>query len=301
MTAPPAPTDTPTTNLRVTSVGSCRVVGPLRRAAAGGEFVLNQTGVYGYCHSSAEAVQQVQVLRGERVLPAHLLPVVAPRLAGGARDHTPHVPSQLYFVELSSAKELRIDGVHVQLNYFTRHLREFFADPDRARAYWRTVRAGDPRALRALVADDPVAAQQTAADRYLLASLTMRLTTAAQMAADIRAIQARLPNVLFVTHFNAADENGDPVPARADFIALARTALKDTGAIYFDPSDYVEAYGQADAIDSHQGSLSHYTGTFEAFLARNWMTRYIQPLADGLHESQARARHRAAPDELIFA
>lgn len=273
---------------KVSAIGSCRVVGPLRRAGRDAGFKLNQSGVFGYCHSSSEALQQLRVLQDDLILPDYLLPVLAPRSVDNPDARTLHDPSDMYFVELSSAKILSVDGFCIQLNYFTRHFESFFEDRNRSRAFWRAVREDDTAARKEVLDASPSRLPQ---DRYLLENLRMSMSTAEGLAADISAIKSMVPNVLFVTHFNARKHDGMRLAARETYLRTLRHALKSCAVRYFDPTDYVEAFGQTLALKDPNGSLSHYSDDFETYLCDNWVTRYIQPLAQ-LHAGQ--------PDRVTF-
>lgn len=274
--------------LKVTAIGSCRVVGPLRRAPKSSPFKLNQSGVFGYCHSSAEALQQISVLRGDTELPDHLLPVLAPRKADNPGHASKHTPSDMYIVELSSAKILSVDGYCIQLNYFTRHFESFFANHMRARAFWRAVRERDTAARQAVLNEGP---NRLPADRYLLDSLQMEMSSCDVLRQDIAAIRDLVPNVLFVTHFDARKRDGALLTAREAYLNMLRDALKSCNATYFDPSDYVAAFGQSQALKDPDGSLSHYSDAFEDYLCHNWVTRYIEPLAQAKCALPGRTGH----------
>ena len=262
--------------LRVTAIGSCRVLGPLRRNASSG-FSLNQAGIYGYCHSSAEALQQIRVLQHELTLPQRLRPVVAPSITGGDISAAGHSASDLYFVELCSAKVLTVEGVSVQLNYLTRHFSEFFADRDRARSFWRLARQPDSSALLAFLADDPAYLGLDASDQAILGSTRLELATAESLTQDLSEIAARIKDVVFVTHFDAAKHDGSLLHARAEYLQMVRAVLDDLGLDYFDPSEDVRRFGQATALEDASASLSHYAPGFEERLGRKWEARYIAP------------------------
>ena len=272
----------------VTAIGSCRILGPLRHALADDCYKLNQSGVYGYCHSSAEAVQQLKVLQGDTELPEHLLPLTSPKHAENLNARRAHVTSDLYVVELSSAKILTIDSVCIQLNYFTRHFASFFADRERSRAYWRAVREDDHAERCAVLDSGP---QLKPADRYLLDQLKLRLSSHEDLVCDITEVQERVPNVLFVTHFDAKKHDGALLVARQAYLQSVRAALRKTDAIFFDPSDYVEAFGQSEALDDPNGSLTHYSEAFEQFLGQNWRSRYIEPLYEEQLKKVDRTKH----------
>lgn len=265
--------------LQVTAIGSCRVAGPLRQATTADGFRLNQKGVHGYCHSSAEALQQVKVLQGENKIPPELAPLVAPT----AQRSVSHPPSDLYIVEICSAKLLSTHGYAVQLNYLTRHFADFFSNRDRARAFWRLAMADDREAICSFLADEPTFAALSKQDQEILKDLRMEMATRTRLRSDIRQICDRLPNVLFVTHFNVRKHDGAVLKARSDFIDLLRSVLDDMGQRYFDPSEYVETFGMKAALAKGSHALTHYAPEFENLLLDNWLRRYIWPLDASRH------------------
>ncbi|HSF92981.1 MAG TPA: hypothetical protein VLA51_12365, partial [Paracoccaceae bacterium] len=115
----------------ITPVGSCRIVQPVRRNAASLDAAVRDGRSYGYTHTSAEALQQLRFMLGDVHFANELLPVIAPK---GLPEAASGAPSDITVVELSSGKDLRIDGAPVQLNYFSTHFREFIAD--HSRAFW---------------------------------------------------------------------------------------------------------------------------------------------------------------------
>ena len=259
---------------QVTAIGSCRIAGPLRQATAADGFSLNQSGVHGYCHSSAEALQQVKVLLGETVIPSEIAPLVAPSAQRGAN----HDPSDLYFVEICSAKLLSTHGYAVQLNYLTRHFADFFASRERARTFWRLSLADDRRAIGEFLDGEESFQALSDQDRDLLKDLRMEMASRTRLRADIAGICDRLDEVLFVTHFNVRKHDGAVLKARSDFIAMLRSVLDDMKVRYFDPSDYVEAFGMNAALATGAQALTHYAPEFEHLLLDNWLRRYIRPL-----------------------
>ena len=266
--------------LQVTAIGSCRVLGPLRRNA-GSIYQLNQAGNYGYCHSSAEALQQLRVLQGEITLPEHLRPVVAPSIAGGPIDAAGHLPSDIYFVELSSAKNLTVDGIFVQLNYLTRHFADFFADRDRARSFWRLARAGETCALETYLRSDAAFKALSQEDQEILRSTRLEMASTESLTRDLGEIAARLSDSIFVTHFDAQKSDGTLLHARAEYLRMTRAVLEDLGLTYYDPTALVRRLGQATALEDAAASLSHYAAEFEERLGRHWMKRFIVKRAHG--------------------
>ena len=266
---------TPAADFRVTAIGSCRLIGPLRAGQKDAEYSLNQVGVYGYCHSAAEATQQLRVLQGEQVLPDHLRPVLAP---GYDVDCTrEHKTSDLYVIEICSAKELYVDDHLVQLNYLKRHFEGFFSDRARSREFWKLSKPGEILDKAQFLAGLPEFGALSASDQHILRELRLGETSASALRQNVEEIMERSPDTLIVTHFKARKHDGSHLKNRSDFINLLSSELRDLGVQFFDPSDYVEATGQNIALADQGSSLSHYSQRFEEFLAHHWNTRYIEP------------------------
>lgn len=131
----------------ITPIGSCRITTPLRRGQSMFGTKLNLDRCYGYCHSPAEAVQMAEFMLGNATIPEHIWPLVS-----RAHDHheisnARHALSDLYVVELASAKEVTIDGISVQLNYLKSEFSDFFENADRAVAFWSLAETGDENAI----------------------------------------------------------------------------------------------------------------------------------------------------------
>ncbi len=259
----------------VSAIGSCRVVGPLRHAQASGNFTLNQRGIYGYCHAAPEALQVLHLMASGVPIPDYLLPVISPGKGSGRLAKA--AQSDFYFIEICSAKELSVDSYHVQLNYLTQHLAEFFDQTPLAKTYWRLTHEDDRVGRLEFLKNLEVYNGLRAEDQHILAELKMRTTTPASLRAAIDEIKVLTPDQLFVTHFNAQKNDGAVIRSRARFIEMLTDELRAAKANVFDPSDYVSATGQKLALADGGASLSHYSEDFETFLAENWTTRYIEP------------------------
>lgn len=260
----------------ITGIGSCRIMGPLRQAAQSGGFFLNQSGVYGYCHSAPEARQQMEILAEGESIPDYLRPVIAPASVA-EQTHKVHDWSDFYLVEISSAKELEIDGFCVQLNYLVQHFETFFSHRAVAKEFWRLSRPGLAAEKRGFLQKLDQFQEMCATDQHLLAALRFTETTPHRLRNDIAALREMTPDSMFVTHFNALKHDGSRIRSREAFIKILVEELRQAGVQFFNPSDYIEATGQAKALANDGRSLSHYSAAFEAFLAHNWLTRYIEP------------------------
>ncbi len=261
-----------------TAIGSCRIANPLRQASASGAIHLNSDRIYGYTHSSAEAVQQALYLHGDVEIPELARPLVMPSVDGLSQGEVRHRPSDIYVVEISSAKEVRIENTLVQLNYVTRHFRDFFSDVERTRTFWRLATGERETEKMMFLAGEEAFQDLDDADRERLARLTARPVTGAALLTDIIFLKRRLGNVAFVTHCNAVTNAGRPLISRSRFIAQLKAILSKAKVPFCDPTTAMTAFGQDRAMLDQSGSLSHYTPEFEAHLFQTWWQEMFEPM-----------------------
>lgn len=264
----------------ITPIGSCRITTPLKRGQARHGFALNMDKCYGYCHSPAEAVQMAQFMLGQIDIPADIWPLVS-----RAHDHNDisaasHTPSDLYVIELASAKEVTIDGVSIQLNYLNATYADFFADKDRARAFWEIVETGSTADKSAfLTAHWSGTATQIEQSR-ILGRISMRRVTQDSLENDLRRLDALLPHVLVVSHIDAQKADGQKIGSRSDFIKMVKVAAKETQLAFVDPTDLMAHFGQSAALEDESAGLAHFTPAFGDALMHHWMRTVIAPITD---------------------
>jgi tetratricopeptide (TPR) repeat protein len=251
--------------LRITPIGSCRIATPLNLCAGDLGYRVNRTGGYGFTHSAAEAVQQARILFGGELPPADIWPLISRRDVAGAGALEPHEPSDVYVVEISSAKEITVDGWCVQLNYMQAVFPEFFADPARVRAFWQAAKGGDQALMDLTLQGRPEP------ERSLLRRVRMRLVTQEGLREQVEELKRLLPAVFFVTHVNARTPKGGRIRSRSDLIGLVERVLRGTGDPVYNPTSDMEAFGQERAIEDHSDSLAHFTEPFSRVLVRRWM------------------------------
>lgn len=267
---------------QITPVGSCRITNPLRVGQETWGFQVNMGRSYGYCHTPAEAVQMARFLQGDIDIPAELWPLIG---RGQDRDTVmaaSHAPSDLYVVELASAKEVTIDGVSVQLNYLNAAYQAFFSQPDRAKAFWEVVQSGNEATCKQFLLDHWSGGTSQRDDADVLRRIKLSLVSRKSLRRDLDRLQALLPEVLFVSHVNACKPDGRPIPSRSDFIAMVAAGVRDAGGRFFDPTELMEEFGQATAIADESTGLAHFTDAFAEGLVDRWMTQVIAPQTDRL-------------------
>lgn len=264
----------------ITPIGSCRITTPLKRGQERHGFALNMDKCYGYCHSPAEAVQMAQFMLGQIDIPADIWPLVSRSHDFDQISATSHAPSDLYIVELASAKEVTIDGVSIQLNYLNATYADFFADKDRAHAYWDIVETGNSSDKSAFLAAHWSTTEIQAAQSKMLNRISMRRVTQQSLENDLRRLDALLPKVLIVSHIDACKVDGQKIGSRSAFIEMVKAAALKTRLIFDNPTDLMDRFGQSAALEDESAGLAHFTPAFGDALMHHWMRTVIAPITD---------------------
>ncbi|WP_299192372.1 hypothetical protein [uncultured Litoreibacter sp.] len=263
-----------------TPIGSCRITTPLRRGQSTHGFHLNMERCYGYCHSPAEAVQMARFMRGEADIPHDVWPLVSRKHDLNTLSARRHAMSDLYVVELASAKEVTIDGVSVQLNYLNATFADFFADRDRAQAFWALTEAGNDADIAAFLDTNWSDTDAQRAETATLGKIRLSFVTEAGLRKDIDTLTELLPDVLFVSHVDACKADGTPIRSRSNFIQMVADQVKTAGYKFYNPTELMHEFGQTAAIEDESAGLAHFTDGFAHGMMDEWMHKVIAPKTD---------------------
>lgn len=249
----------------IAPLGSCRIATPLRIARDNFGFRIEKSRVYGFCHSSAEAVQMSKIMTGEISPPRDIWPFIARDTEYDQLLSQPFRRADAYVVEISSSKQVSIGGWYVQLNYLVGAFRDYFSSTARARDFWRLAAAGDQEAI-----DANLAGWKDHEDVAVLRQVRQSLTTPAELERDMQTLIDTFGDVLFITHVNARTPSGDRIASRSSLIADVVAAGHKLGAAVFNPTAAMERKGQELAIADHSDSLAHFTDEFASEVTRYW-------------------------------
>ena len=264
----------------VTPIGSCRITTPLRHGRAAYGINLNLARCYGYCHSPAEAVQLARFMQGEVNIPPEAWPLVSRSHQLDEISAQDHAASDLYVIELASAKELTFDGVSIQLNYLNSTYRDFFAEPERAQQFWTHAETGDHDAMTAFLDQEWSLTREQRTEAETLSRIRLQYVTRQSLRQDIDALARLLPDVLFVSHVDARKPDGRVIGSRSDFIRLVGEEVEKAGLKFYNPTDLMTEFGQAAAIEDDSTSLAHFTTGFSHAVMDDWMRDVIAPMTD---------------------
>lgn len=264
----------------ITPLGSCRIASPSRAGMETHGIAVIRPRSYGFTHSSAEAVQQARFMVEGKPIPPDLWPLIGRDNDYDKVHNTAFRPADLYLVEISSAKMLRLDDHLIQLNYTQHHFKDFFLDARRRTRYWDLVAQGDAGELDKLLAAEWSGTAEQRQDAELLRRIRMTQTTDETLRFDLAQLRDLLGDILIVTHVNARDEAGQVLPARDKLINRVRRIATEEGFELSDPTEVVTRVGQEAAVDNESGSYAHYHPLFFPILFEDWYQRFFQPHID---------------------
>lgn len=257
--------------IKMTPIGSCRIVDPLRRARDTFGFKMNRGRSMGFTHSSPEAVQQLKFMLGEVDIPEALWPCVSntDREEVIAQEHD---ASDIYLVELSSEKILSHGDTYLQLNYLRTHFGAFFKDNTRKNAYWKAIEKQTPEEVAAFLDEVWSETPEQQKEAAFLREVRLRRADEAQTRRDIRYLRDTLPNVLFITHVNALEDTGTTIKTRDRFVQMVKQIAEEEGCAIYDPTELVMSVGQTVALED---DLNHYNEPFKDRVAQDWFDKHL--------------------------
>ena len=256
--------------MKITPIGSCRIATPLRLGRDDLGFTINTGRIYGFSHSSCEAVQQMRFLQGDYTPAPEVWPLIAPGTTRAEKEAEIHKPSDAYIVEVCSSKTLALDGEFVQLNYLRRGFADFFADAVRTRDFMRLCRSGDRADMRAFLQTTWSDTLEKREEAEVLGRLKLQFCDTDMLKRDLASLREGLGNVLIVSHVDAQLPNGESLQGRSAFIRQVAETAKALDLPFCNPTDAMQRMGQCRAIADASTSLAHYTDGFARALVRDW-------------------------------
>ena len=264
----------------IAPIGSCRIATPLRlnRDIYGYEIDFNRN--YGFCHSSAEAVQQLKYIDGQLELEPEIWPLIARGKDQKQIEAQRKGDVDLFIVEMSSAKVLKIGDSCVQLNYLRNEYDAFFSDFDRARHFWAVNKTGDQAKIDIYLKERWSDGPNQLEDTGVLRRIRMSVVDEARLRQDVQWIMNSVPNVMFVTHVNAVRPDQKTIASRENFIKTVVHVVREEGGLVYDPTSSMQEFGQTTAIEDYSDSLAHFTPEFCYHFFMDWYNLAIEPAID---------------------
>jgi len=247
----------------LTPIGSCRIVNPVKRAQFYFNFQANFKKIYGFTHTSSEALQQIRFILGMEDIPEKVQPFIfRPSIQYTNADV--HNPSDFYIVEISSQKKIMAYGYCLQINYLTRHFYDFFSKPERARIYWSLATKGNQQRLEAYLKEEPCYVGMTDDDRELLRSIHVEQMDEQAIEQDMNEIVQLLgrDRVMFMTHVNVLTRAGAIIQSRSRLIKNVEAIASKLSIPCINPTHLMEKWGQKRSLERNGDDLTHYTDLF---------------------------------------
>lgn len=262
--------------LTISSLGSCRVATPLRLMRESFGYEVNMNRNYGFCHSSSEAVQMMQFMKGEYVPNKKIWNLISRGKDYDILNEMPFVNSDLFIVEISSAKRLTIGNDCIQLNYLVNAFSDFFSSAERSKVYWRFASRNDGQELEQYLQDVWYSSEKQILESETLSKVRRTIMSEEEIKSDVKKLMAGLSNVLFVTHVNALKPDGNTISSRSSLIEMVKKVVRNEGGTVYDPTEKMLELGQANAIEDHSDSLAHYTEEFAELIFLDWYNLIIE-------------------------
>lgn len=269
--------------LNITPIGTCRIKAPLGRAQDRYPVRAHFDGIYGLVHTAAEAVQMVRYLQGEksfdpRSYPSLLNPGVDPDSIGKLQ----RADSDLFVIEISSAKRITSLGDAHQINYLYRTLPELFSQKSLVSKFWSLAAREERAPLHEFLNGLPVFRDMSDDSKALLRDMRLHIESDEEVAAQMGELVERLgrERILFVTHVNAITADSRIIPERDRLIGAVKRSAADLGVDCFDPTEAMFSVGQEIALERGGTDLSHYTLAFADLVFLEMFRGLIGPRFD---------------------
>ncbi len=267
------------TRLTISAVGTCRLDAPLRAGAQRRGYHWVNKRVYGYAHAISEVVQQVRFLNGDYKPDPALWEVIAKHdLTHISKEK--FTPSDINLVEISSRKQLSIDGHAVQINHLKSACAPFFDDIGHKTRFWNALRANDRVEQKAMIDAFAVRVGLTSDQQHLLNRLQLSETSDPELRAGLNYVRETLIDPIIMTHVDALKGDGRRIPSRSACVEQVERVASEIGLTVFNPTKVMHEIGQSRAIEDESESLAHFTDFFSCHLFDTWHSELLAGRVD---------------------
>ncbi|MDX8354315.1 hypothetical protein [Cognatiyoonia sp. IB215182] len=267
-------TSTARERFTVTGIGTCRIDGPLRVGAQKRGYQRIMSRVYGYSHAISEVVQQVRYLHGDYQPDRALWHIIAQRDFQKV-DTEVFKPADFNLIEISSRKQLSVDGHSVQINHLKAACAPFFDDDARKSRFWHALRERDTVSQRSMIADFGDKFTLSGDQKHVLSRLRLTETTDEELARGLAFVGDALGQILVVTHVNAVRRCGRLIKNRDICVSQVERVATEAGFAVFNPTMLMHKIGQDRAIEDESESFAHFTDEFSEQLFCAWQSEHL--------------------------
>ncbi|MDQ2860502.1 MAG: hypothetical protein M3T55_07215 [Pseudomonadota bacterium] len=254
-------------DLRAMSLGSCRVKNPLFVLRDRGDLRIRAEGP-SPTHTVAEALQSLTVVLGERSIPESLTPYIYEgdhrpslnRLAGTIRHGI-----DVFIIEISDDKQFIYNDICLNQNFVSRNLVQ--AHRGALLDWYREICRGRPAeesSVRAAMNKlDTEGFSYGAPMAALLRGLKLERRDGEEIAQNLGDLVAKMGGRwIVVGPFAIPGDEGDIMQRRRAFNESLRDGAGRCGALFYDPSQLILAYGKETALAGGGADIYEYAETF---------------------------------------
>lgn len=250
----------------ISTIGSCRVAGPMTKLQAQRNFVLDNRLLYGFTHNTKETIQAIRYMRGEVSLPQSVWPFISAEPLREANPGNAHPADARHVVEISSIKVLELNGKYLQLVRFKEALN--FC-PELLKIFFDNSSLDALNKRRELLQAAPSFAHVPEHVQHALTHTVMHTQNAQQILDDLKVIQQLLgSSFVLVTHCNASNTSGQPIADRAQMVETVKLAANTLGIPVIEPGALLAHFGQSRGMPEEGRDTAHYTPAFAKLVGR---------------------------------
>ncbi|TIX50709.1 hypothetical protein [Alteraurantiacibacter aquimixticola] len=232
---------------------------------------------YGFTHTAYEAVQQLRFMRGVLDVPEAVRAVIFRHGTQTDFADETFIEPDLYFVEVSSAKLIRVGEDAIQINYLYARYPDFFADHDRKVKYWDLASPSNAAGLDQWLEQQPSFVALAECDREILRNARVTVESAQNVVDSLSQFVDMVgrDRMIVTTHVNARSQLGSTLPRREQLIADVEAACEQLDLRCYNPTALMNQLGQHKALKDQGRDLTHFTDSFSDALFRDWNAHYF--------------------------
>ncbi|MGY6269122.1 capsular biosynthesis protein [Achromobacter denitrificans] len=244
----------------ISTIGSCRVAGPMTKLQAQRNFVLDNRLLYGFTHNTKETIQAIRYMRGEIPIPESVWPFISSETPRESNPANALPADARHVVEISSTKVLELDGKYLQLVRFKEALN--FC-PELLKIFFDHASHEALAKRRAALQEAPSFAHVPEHVQHALTHTVLHMQNAQEIMDDLKAIQQLLGgSFVLVTHCNAINAEGQPIADRAQMVETVKLAASTLGIPVIEPGALLAHFGQSRGMPDEGRDTAHYTPAF---------------------------------------
>jgi len=253
--------------LRVGSLGSCRIRNPLT-PLANRDDLRSTAGGLEATHTAAEALQTLEFILGERVIPAQFNRYIFNKDETPAIDRLQmalHNKIDVFLLEVADFQQFSSDGVLLQQSFVGTKLVGAYGS---ALLPWfrQVCRNGQSDEATVTKAIEQLAAkgyEPDAALEALLRSMKLSRHSTEDVKRDLSAMMAKMGGRwVVVGPLVVPGVDSDIMSDRRELVEQLKVATLACGAAFYDPSALIEQYGRSRVLDDNGANIYEWAEEF---------------------------------------